>query len=91
LGDRRRLWTAWAQTELTAGQYTTAAGAYGLATTLGAIYGIALRTLIGTVGLILNGVAGYLPMSTPIRRVIERALKGRSAEATAELSDRAGL
>ena len=46
-------------------------------TALGAIYGIALGTLIGTVGLILNGVAGYLLMSTPVRRVIERALKGR--------------
>ena len=59
-------------------------------TTLGAIYGIALGTLIGTVGLILNGVAGYLLMSTPVRRVIERALKGRSPEAIAALSDRAG-
>jgi uncharacterized membrane protein YdjX (TVP38/TMEM64 family) len=59
-------------------------------TALGAIYGIALGTLIGTVGLILNGVAGYLLMWTPVRRVIERALKGRSAEAIAALSDRAG-
>ena len=59
-------------------------------TALGAIYGIALGTLIGTVGLIFNGVAGYLLMSTPVRRVIERALKGRSAEAIAALSDRAG-
>jgi uncharacterized membrane protein YdjX (TVP38/TMEM64 family) len=51
-------------------------------TALGAIYGIALGTLIGTVGLILNGVAGYRLMSTPVRRVIERALKGsdRGAE-----------
>ena len=45
-------------------------------TALGAIYGNALGTLIGTVGLIVNGVAGYLLMSTPVRRVIERALKG---------------
>jgi uncharacterized membrane protein YdjX (TVP38/TMEM64 family) len=59
-------------------------------TTLGAIYGIALGTLIGTVGLILNGVAGYLLMSTPVRRLIERALKGRSREAITALSDRAG-
>jgi len=59
-------------------------------TALGAIYGIALGTLIGTVGLILNGVAGYLLMWTPVRRVIERALKGRSHEAIAALSDRAG-
>jgi uncharacterized membrane protein YdjX (TVP38/TMEM64 family) len=59
-------------------------------TALGAIYGIALGTLIGTVGLILNGVAAYLLMSTPLRRIIERALKGRSAEAIAALSDRAG-
>ena len=59
-------------------------------TALGAIYGIALGTLIGTVGLILNGVAGYLLMFTPLRRIIERALKGRSPEAIAELSDRAG-
>jgi uncharacterized membrane protein YdjX (TVP38/TMEM64 family) len=59
-------------------------------TTLGAIYGIVLGTLTGTVGLILNGVAGYLLMFTPVRRVIERALKGRSAEAIAALSDRAG-
>jgi uncharacterized membrane protein YdjX (TVP38/TMEM64 family) len=59
-------------------------------TALGAIYGIALGTLIGTVGLILNGVAGYLLVSTPVRRVIERALKGRSPEAIAVLSDRAG-
>ena len=59
-------------------------------TALGAIYGIALGTLIGTAGLILNGVAGYLLMFTPVRRVIERALKGRSAEAIAALSDRAG-
>jgi hypothetical protein len=59
-------------------------------TALGAIYGIALGTLIGTVGLIFNGVAGYLLMSTPVRRVIERALKGRSAEAIAALSDPAG-
>jgi hypothetical protein len=57
---------------------------------LGAIYGIALGTLIGTVGPILNGVAGYLLMSTPVRRVIERALKGRSPEAIAALSHRAG-
>ena len=59
-------------------------------TALGAIYGIALGTLIGTVGLILNGVAGYLLMLTPVRRVIERALKGRSREAITALSDRAG-
>jgi uncharacterized membrane protein YdjX (TVP38/TMEM64 family) len=59
-------------------------------TALGAIYGIALGSLIGTAGLILNGVAGYLLMSTPVRRVIERALKGRSAEAIGVLSDRAG-
>ena len=38
----------------------------------------------------MNGVAGYLLMSTPVRRVIERALKGRSPEAIAALSDRAG-
>jgi uncharacterized membrane protein YdjX (TVP38/TMEM64 family) len=59
-------------------------------TALGAIYGIALGTLIGTVGLTLAGVAGYLLMSTPARQVIERALKGRSPEAIAALSDRAG-
>jgi uncharacterized membrane protein YdjX (TVP38/TMEM64 family) len=59
-------------------------------TALGAIYGIALGTLIGTVGLILNGAAGYLLMSTPVRRVIERALKGRSAEAIAALNQWAG-
>jgi uncharacterized membrane protein YdjX (TVP38/TMEM64 family) len=59
-------------------------------TALGAIYGVALATLIGTAGLILNGVAGYLLMSTPVRRVIERALKGRSSEAIAALSDQAG-
>jgi uncharacterized membrane protein YdjX (TVP38/TMEM64 family) len=59
-------------------------------TALGAIYGIALGTLIGTVGLILNGVAAYLLMSTPVRRIIERALKGRSPEAIAALSGRAG-
>ena len=59
-------------------------------TALGAIYGVALGTLIGTVGLILNGVAGYLLMWTPVRRVIERALKGRSTEAIAALSDRGG-
>jgi uncharacterized membrane protein YdjX (TVP38/TMEM64 family) len=59
-------------------------------TALGAIYGLALGTLIGTVGLIFNGVAGYLLMSTPVRRVIERALKVRSPEAIAALSDRAG-
>jgi uncharacterized membrane protein YdjX (TVP38/TMEM64 family) len=38
----------------------------------------------------LNGVAGYLLMSTPVRRVIERALKDRSPETIAALSDRAG-
>jgi hypothetical protein len=59
-------------------------------TALGAIYGIALGTLIGTVGLILNGVAGYLLMSTPVRQVIERALKGRSPEAIAALNVWAG-
>jgi uncharacterized membrane protein YdjX (TVP38/TMEM64 family) len=59
-------------------------------TALGAIYGIALGTLIGTVGLILNGVAGYLLMLTPLRRVIERVIGGRSPGAIAELSDRAG-
>lgn len=59
-------------------------------TALGAIYGIVLGTLIGTVGLTLAGVAGYLLMSTPVRQVIERALKGRSPEAIAALSDRAG-
>jgi uncharacterized membrane protein YdjX (TVP38/TMEM64 family) len=59
-------------------------------TALGAIYGSALGTLIGTVGLTLAGVAGYLLLSTPVRRVIERALKGRSPEAIAALSDRAG-
>ena len=55
-------------------------------TALDAIYGIALGTLIGTVGLTLAGVAGYLLMSTPVRQVIERALKGRSPEAIAALS-----
>jgi uncharacterized membrane protein YdjX (TVP38/TMEM64 family) len=59
-------------------------------TALGAIYSIALGTLIGTVGLILNGVAAYLLMRTPVRRIIERALKGRSAEAIAALGGRAG-
>jgi uncharacterized membrane protein YdjX (TVP38/TMEM64 family) len=59
-------------------------------TALGAICGIALGTLIGTVGLTLNGVAGYLLMSTPVRRVIERTLKGRSAEASAPLNQWAG-
>jgi uncharacterized membrane protein YdjX (TVP38/TMEM64 family) len=59
-------------------------------TALGAIYGIVLGTLIGTVGLIVNGVAGYMLMRTPVRRLIERALKGRSSEAIAALSDRAG-
>jgi uncharacterized membrane protein YdjX (TVP38/TMEM64 family) len=59
-------------------------------TALGAIYGIALGTLIGTVGLTLVGAAGYLLMSTPVRWVIERALRGRSPEAIAALSDRAG-
>ena len=57
---------------------------------LGAIYGVALGTLIGTVGLILAGVSGYLLMWTPVRRVIVRLLKGRSPEALAALSDRAG-
>jgi uncharacterized membrane protein YdjX (TVP38/TMEM64 family) len=59
-------------------------------TGLGAIYGFVLGTLIGTVGLMVNGVAGYLLMSTPVRRLIERALKGRSAEGIAALSHRAG-
>ena len=59
-------------------------------TALGAIYGIALGTLIGTVGLIFNGVAAYLLMATPVRRIVKRAFKGRSAEAIAALSDRAG-
>lgn len=57
---------------------------------LGAIYGIALGTLIGTVGLTLAGASGYLLMSTPVRGVILRVLKGRSPEVIAALSDRAG-
>jgi SNARE associated Golgi protein len=49
-----------------------------------------LGTLIALVGLTLAGVAGLPADSTPVRQVIERALKGRSPEAIAALSDRAG-
>jgi FAD/FMN-containing dehydrogenase len=54
LGDRRRLWTACAQTGLTAGQYTTVAGAYGLAT------GFGDTGSVGIGGLTLGGGVGYL-------------------------------
>jgi FAD/FMN-containing dehydrogenase len=46
--------TAWAQTGLTAGQYTTAAGAYGLAT------GFGDTGSVGLGGLTLGGGVGYL-------------------------------
>jgi FAD/FMN-containing dehydrogenase len=46
--------TAWAQTGLTAGQYTTAAGAYGLAT------GFGDTGSVGIGGLTLGGGIGYL-------------------------------
>jgi FAD/FMN-containing dehydrogenase len=46
--------TAWAQTGLTAGQYTTAAGAYGLAT------GFGDTGSVGLGGLTLGGGIGYL-------------------------------
>ncbi len=49
--DRR---TAWAQTGLTAGQYTTAAGAYGLAT------GFGDTGSVGIGGITLGGGIGYL-------------------------------
>jgi FAD/FMN-containing dehydrogenase len=46
--------TAWAQTGLTAGQYTTAAGAYGLAT------GFGDTGSVGIGGITLGGGVGYL-------------------------------
>jgi FAD/FMN-containing dehydrogenase len=46
--------TAWAQTGLTAGQYTTAAGAYGLAT------GFGDTGSVGIGGITLGGGIGYL-------------------------------
>jgi FAD/FMN-containing dehydrogenase len=46
--------TVWAQTGLTAGQYTTAAGAYGLAT------GFGDTGSVGLGGLTLGGGVGYL-------------------------------
>jgi FAD/FMN-containing dehydrogenase len=46
--------TAWAQTGLTAGQYTTAAGAYGLAT------GFGDTGSVGLGGISLGGGIGYL-------------------------------
>ncbi|HZA75099.1 MAG TPA: VTT domain-containing protein [Acidimicrobiales bacterium] len=59
-------------------------------TALGAIYGLALGTLLGTAGLILAGVCGYALMWTPLRRVSLRLLSGRSPKAIAALSNRAG-
>jgi FAD/FMN-containing dehydrogenase len=46
--------TAWAQTGLTAGEYTTAAGAYGLAT------GFGDTRSVGIGGITLSGGVGYL-------------------------------
>jgi uncharacterized membrane protein YdjX (TVP38/TMEM64 family) len=57
---------------------------------LGAIYGLALATLIGTIALVLAGVMAYLLMLTPVGRFMMRLLRGRSREMIDALSNRSG-
>jgi uncharacterized membrane protein YdjX (TVP38/TMEM64 family) len=59
-------------------------------TALGAIYGLALGTLIGTVALVLASVLGYGLMWTPVGGYILRLLGRRSPDTIAALSNRAG-
>jgi uncharacterized membrane protein YdjX (TVP38/TMEM64 family) len=57
---------------------------------LGAIYGLVVATLIGTVALVLAGVVAYLLMLTPVGRLVLRVFRGRSRGVIDALSDRAG-
>lgn len=59
-------------------------------TALGAIYGLVLATLIGTIALVLSGVMAYLLMRTGVGRFVVRLLRGRSRGVIDALSDRAG-
>jgi uncharacterized membrane protein YdjX (TVP38/TMEM64 family) len=59
-------------------------------TALGAIYGLVLATLIGTIALVLAGIMAYLLMLTPVGRFMVRLLRGRSREMIDALSNRAG-
>jgi uncharacterized membrane protein YdjX (TVP38/TMEM64 family) len=59
-------------------------------TALGAIYGLVLATLIGTIALVLAGAMAYLLMLTRVGRFMMRLFRGRSGEVIDALSNRAG-
>jgi uncharacterized membrane protein YdjX (TVP38/TMEM64 family) len=57
---------------------------------LGAVYGLALATLIGTVALVLAGVLAYLLMFSPVGRFMVRLLRSHLRETIDAFNNRAG-
>lgn len=57
---------------------------------LGIIYGAGTAGLLGTVALVTGGLLGYALMRLPARRLIVKAVGGRSLQRTQTLFDRAG-